>query len=85
MRINEFVSLAPGTSINRDRLIAIIDISVRSEPLERYKKAMSDKGLLIDVCKGKRSRAMIVTDSIVFISSFKRENILRRLEKNDIR
>ncbi|HIU47856.1 MAG TPA: DUF370 domain-containing protein [Candidatus Avimonoglobus intestinipullorum] len=66
-----------------NRLVAIV--SPESAPIKRIIREADDKGLLINATYGRRTRAVIITDSDhVILSSIQPETVANRLaEKED--
>ena len=64
--------------INADRLVAIV--SPESAPAKRIVQESKEKGNLIDATHGRRTRAVIITDSDhVILSYLQAETVANRL------
>ena len=69
-----------GNMVNADRVIAVV--SPDSAPIKRIVQDARDKGAAIDATYGRRTRAVIITDSDhVVLSAFEPEEVLGRFEK----
>ena len=68
--------------ISAGRLIAIV--SPESAPIKRMVQEARDKGNLIDATYGRRTRAVIITDSDhVILSAVQPETVANRLNDRD--
>jgi regulator of extracellular matrix RemA (YlzA/DUF370 family) len=71
-----------GNVVASDRVVAII--TPGSAPVKRLKDHARDVGKLVDATQGRRTRAVIVTDSDhVILSAVATETITSRLEGRD--
>jgi regulator of extracellular matrix RemA (YlzA/DUF370 family) len=71
-----------GNVVAADRVVAII--TPGSAPVKRLKDHARDTGKLVDATQGRRTRAVIVTDSDhVILSAVAAETITSRLEGRD--
>ena len=71
-----------GNMISAGRLIAIV--SPESAPIKRIVQEARDKGALIDATYGRRTRAVIITDSDhVILSAVQPETVANRLNDED--
>ena len=71
-----------GNMIVAERFVAIIQPS--SSPVKRLKEEARDAGRLIDATKGRKTRAIIVTDSNhVLLSAIQPETIVNRISEGD--
>ncbi len=57
----KMINIGYGNIVSADRVIAIV--SSESAPIKRLIQDAREKGLLIDATYGRRTRAVIVTDS----------------------
>ena len=74
------INIGFGNMIAADRIIAIV--SPESAPIKRMVQEARDRGVLIDATYGRRTRAVIITDSDhVVLSAFEPEEVLGRFEK----
>lgn len=75
--INSLVNIGFGNFINSTRVISIL--SPDSAPLKRIKEEAKVQKKLIDATYGRRTRAIIITDSDhVILSSIQPETIAQR-------
>ena len=78
----KLINIGFGNMVSANRLIAIV--SPESAPIKRIIQDARDKGLLIDATYGRRTRAVIVTDSDhVVLSAVQPETIGNRLDKGE--
>ena len=71
-----------GNMIVAERIVAIIQPS--SSPVKRLKEEARDAGRLIDATKGRKTRAIIVTNSNhVLLSAIQPETIVNRISEGD--
>ena len=75
----ELVNIGYGNMISPQRLIAVV--SPDSAPIKRLIQDAKDEGRTIDVTCGRRTRAVIITDSEhVILSAIQTETIANRLD-----
>lgn len=75
--INSLVNIGFGNFINSTRVISIL--SPDSAPLKRIKEEAKVQKRLIDATYGRRTRAIIITDSDhIILSSIQPETIAQR-------
>lgn len=73
-----FVSIGFGNMINSARVIAVV--SPETSPIKRLVQDAKDSGKAIDVTCGRRTRAVILTDSDhIILSAIQCETIANRL------
>ncbi len=78
----KLINIGFGNIVAANRIIAII--SPESAPVKRIIQEARDKGLLIDATYGRRTRAVIVTDSDhVILSSVQPETVANRLSSSE--
>lgn len=78
----KFVGVGFGNVVAVKRIIAVV--SPDSAPIKRIVGKARDRGRLIDATNGRRTRAVVVTDSgHVVLSAFWPETITRRLENRE--
>ena len=78
----KFINIGFGNMVAADRIITIV--SPDSAPVKRLIQDAKDAGRIIDVSCGRRTRAVIITDSEhVILSAIQSETIANRLENND--
>ncbi len=74
----KLINIGFGNMVSADRLIAIV--SPESAPIKRIIQDARDRGTLIDATYGRRTRAVIVTDSDhVVLSAVQPETVANRL------
>lgn len=75
----KLINIGFGNIVSSDRVVAIV--SPESAPIKRIIQEARDKGLLIDASCGRRTRAVIITDSDhVILSAIQTETIAGRAE-----
>ncbi len=75
-----FVNIGFGNIVAANRMIAIV--SPESAPIKRLVQEARDRGMLIDATYGRRTRAVIITDSDhVILSAVQPETVAQRLNK----
>ena len=76
----KLINIGFGNMVNADRVIAVV--SPDSAPIKRIVQDARDKGAAIDATYGRRTRAVIITDSDhVVLSACEPEEVLGRFEK----
>ncbi len=76
------INIGFGNVVASSRIIAII--SPESAPIKRIIQEARDKGMLIDATYGRRTRAVVVTDSgHIILSAVQPETVANRLEQAD--
>lgn len=74
----KFINIGYGNIVSANRIIAIV--SPDSAPIRRLIQESRDKGKLIDSTYGRRTRAVIITDSEhVILSSVQPETVANRI------
>lgn len=74
----KLVNVGFGNIISANRIVAIV--SPESAPIKRIVSEGRDRGMLIDATYGRRTRAVIVTDSDhVILSAVQPETVRQRL------
>jgi len=72
------VNIGFGNIVNANRIVSIV--SPESAPIKRIIQEARDKGMLIDATYGRRTRAVIITDSEhVILSAVQPETVAQRL------
>lgn len=71
----KLVNIGFGNCVNADRIIAIV--SPDSAPIRRIVQGCKEKGTLIDATQGRRSKAVILTDTDQVILSYLQPETLR--------
>ena len=78
----KFINIGFGNMVASDRIVTIV--SPDSAPIKRLIQDAKDEGRVIDVSCGRRTRAVIITDSEhVILSAIQSETIANRLDMND--
>lgn len=78
----KFINIGFGNMVAADRIVALV--SPDSAPVKRLVQDAKDSGRTIDVSCGRRTRAVIVTDSEhVILSAIQTETIANRISGND--
>ncbi len=76
------VHIGFGNMIVAERIVAIIQPA--SSPVKRLKEEAREAGRLIDATKGRKTRAIIVTDSNhILLSAIQPETIVNRISEGD--
>ncbi|MBQ3049987.1 MAG: DUF370 domain-containing protein [Oscillospiraceae bacterium] len=74
----KLINIGFGNMVSANRLIAIV--SPESAPIKRIIQDAKDRGTLIDATYGRRTRAVIITDSDhVVLSAVQPETVANRL------
>ena len=78
----KFINIGFGNMVASDRIVTIV--SPDSAPIKRLIQDAKDEGRVIDVSCGRRTRAVIITDSEhVILSAIQSETIANRLDMSD--
>ena len=79
----KLITIGFGKVVAANRIIAII--SPESAPIKRIIQEARDRGLLIDATYGRRTRAVVVTDSgHILLSAVQPETVANRLMATDV-
>lgn len=74
----KLINIGFGNMVSASRLVAIV--SPESAPIKRIIQDAKDRGMCIDATYGRRTRAVIVTDSgHVVLSAIQPETVANRL------
>lgn len=74
----KLINIGFGNMVNAERVIAVV--SPDSAPIKRIIREAEDKGNLINATYGRRTRAVIVTDSDhIVLSALQAETVASRL------
>lgn len=74
----KLINIGFGNIVSANRLVAIV--SPESAPIKRIIQEARDRGMLIDATYGRRTRAVIITDSDhVILSAVQPETVAHRL------
>ena len=78
----KLINIGFGNMVSANRLVAIV--SPESAPIKRIIQDAKEKGMLIDATYGRRTRAVIITDSDhVILSAVQPETVTNRLVDDD--
>ena len=78
----KFINIGFGNMVSAGRIVAIA--SPDSEPIKRLVRDAKEAGEVIDVSCGRRTRAVIITDSDhIILSAIQAETITNRLTGDD--
>ncbi len=78
----KLINIGFGNLINANRLVAIV--SPESAPIKRIIQESKERGMLIDATHGRRTRAVIITDSDhVILTYLQSETVANRLNDYD--
>jgi len=79
----KLINIGFGNIVSANRIIAIV--SPESSPIKRIIQESRDKGMLIDATYGRRTRAVIFTDSDhVILSAVQPETVAHRLSSKEV-
>lgn len=79
----KLINIGFGNIVSANRIIAIV--SPDSAPIKRIVQEARDEGVLIDATYGRRTRAVIVTDSDhIVLSAVQPETVAQRLNYKSI-
>ncbi len=79
----KLVNIGFGNIVAANRIVAII--SPESAPIKRIIQEAREKGMLIDATYGRRTRAVIVSDSAhVILSAVQPETVANRLSSKEV-
>lgn len=74
-----FINIGFGNMVSAERIVSIV--SPDSAPIKRLIQDAKDAGRVIDVSCGRRTRAVIITDSEhVILSALQSETVANRLD-----
>ena len=77
-----FINIGFGNMVAVERIVALV--SPESAPIKRLVQEAKDDGRAIDVTCGRRTRAVIITDSEhVILSAIQAETIANRLDNGE--
>ncbi len=75
--LSRLINIGFGNVVLADRVVAIVAPS--SAPMKRLKEEARERGKLVDATEGRRTRAIIITDSDhVILSAVQAETITQR-------
>lgn len=78
----KLINIGFGNIVSAKRIVAIV--SPESAPIKRIIQEARDRGMLIDATYGRRTRAVIITDSEhVILSAVQPETVAHRLSSRE--
>lgn len=78
----KLVNIGFGNMVSADRIIAIV--SPESAPVKRIVQEAKEQGSLIDATHGRRTRAVIITDSDhIVLTYLQTETVAARIEEEN--
>lgn len=78
----KLINIGFGNMVAANRIVAIV--SPESAPIKRIIQESRDRGTLIDATYGRRTRAVIIVDSLhVILSAVQPETVAHRLNTKD--
>ncbi|KAB3533146.1 extracellular matrix/biofilm regulator RemA [Alkaliphilus serpentinus] len=78
----KLINIGFGNIVSGNRIIAIV--SPESAPIKRIIQEARDRGMLVDATYGRRTRAVIITDSDhIILSAVQPETVAHRLNSKD--
>jgi regulator of extracellular matrix RemA (YlzA/DUF370 family) len=78
----KLINIGFGNIVSANRIISIV--SPESAPIKRIIQEARDRGMLIDATYGRRTRAVIITDSDhVILSAVQPETVAHRLASKE--
>ena len=78
----KLINIGFGNMVSANRLVAIV--SPESAPIKRIVQDAKERGTLIDATYGRRTRAVIITDSDhIILSAVQPETVANRLNDRD--
>lgn len=78
----KLINIGFGNIVSANRIVAIV--SPESAPIKRIITDARDKGVLIDATYGRRTRAVVVTDSDhVILSALQPETVANRVTSKE--
>jgi len=76
------INIGFGNIVSANRLVAVV--SPESAPIKRIVQEARDRGMLIDATYGRRTRAVLITDSDhIILSAVQPETVAHRLNIKD--
>lgn len=78
----KLINIGFGNMVSVNRVVAIV--SPESAPIKRLVQEAKEKGNLIDATHGRRTRAVIITDSeLIILTYLYPETVVNRIENED--
>lgn len=79
----KLINIGFGNMVSTDRMVAIV--SPESAPIKRIVQDAKEKGTLIDATQGRRTRAVIVTDSDhIILTYLQSETVAAKINGDDL-
>ncbi len=79
----QLVNIGFGNMVSAERIVTIV--SPESAPIKRIIQEAKEKGTLIDATHGRRTRAVIITDSdLIILTYLQTETVANRLSDEDL-
>ncbi len=76
----KLINIGFGNLVSAERIVAIV--SPESAPIRRIIQESKDRGMLIDATCGRRTRAVVISDSDhIILSAIQGETIAHRMDK----
>lgn len=80
---HKLINIGFGNIVSAGRIIAIV--SPESAPIKRIMQDARDRGVLVDATYGRRTRAVIITDSDhIILSAVQPETVAHRLDSKEM-
>lgn len=78
----KLINIGFGNIVSANRIIAVV--SPESAPIKRIIQEARDRGMLIDATYGRRTRAVVITDSDhIILSAVQPETVAHRLNSKE--
>ncbi len=78
----KLINIGFGNMVSANRIVAIV--SPESAPIKRLIQEARERGMLIDATYGRRTRAVVITDSDhIVLSAVQPETVSHRLDNKD--
>lgn len=78
----QLVNIGFGNMVSADRIVTIV--SPESAPIKRIIQEAKEKGTLIDATHGRRTRAVIITDSdLIILTYLQTETVANRMSEDE--
>lgn len=78
----KLINIGFGNMVSANRLVAIV--SPESAPIKRIVQEAKERGILVDASYGRRTRAVLITDSDhVILSAIQPETIAGRMDARE--
>jgi regulator of extracellular matrix RemA (YlzA/DUF370 family) len=81
-KISPMVNVGFGNIVSASRVIAVV--APGSSPIRRLREEAGERGKLIDATQGRKTRAIVITDSDhIILSALQVETIFQRFMSSD--